>query len=309
MTISNLWTVAVLATSIITQPLVAQQLTAEQLGKQVSIRRERVDLLKDEIKRFDARIESRLDAIIETLVSIADSKDSRTKVARMKEDTGKGLINSIKYYDQKRAALKEEMRNPKLRLTDEEKQKIIAAFDQRIEKRTNQILELHKSMPSHEEHQRYRTEVAGWDDLSYKRNEAYQQDRRMTSHSNTQRDAIIKELDRSIGRLDRQNRSLQTQLASTTDPEARKMLTDEIDGNAALISQRRQQRLATLTPSSTASRPVSQKEATDLDKALRSAIEDLREDFTMIFQRYNTLFGELSSLHASEEALAKVGGR
>ena len=78
------------------------------------MRQQRVDLLRDEIKQTDARIESRLDVIVDTLKSISDSKDSRTKVARMKEDTGKRLVQTIQYYDQKRASLKEELGNPRL---------------------------------------------------------------------------------------------------------------------------------------------------------------------------------------------------
>ena len=37
----------------------------------------------------------------------------------------------------------------------------------------------------------------------------------MTSHSNTQRDALVKQLDASIARLDRMGRELRSQLAAT----------------------------------------------------------------------------------------------
>src|SRR5687768_10240507 len=48
----------------------------------VRAREQRASLLRDEIKALDARIETRIDSIIKALRSIADSKDSRTKVAR-----------------------------------------------------------------------------------------------------------------------------------------------------------------------------------------------------------------------------------
>jgi hypothetical protein len=44
----------------------------------------------------------------------------------------------------------------------------------------------------------------------------------------------------------------------------------------------------------------------DLDKALRTAINELRREFNTLFLRYNTLLNELSSLHATEAALAKA---
>lgn len=111
-------------------------------------------------------------------------------------------MKTIGYYDQKRAALKEELRNSRLRLTDDEKRKLIAAFDARIEKRTQQIMALNKSMPAHENHERYKTTGGGWYGTDYERNEEFEQNRRMTSKNNTQRDAIVKQLDASIARLD-----------------------------------------------------------------------------------------------------------
>ncbi|MEO8352765.1 MAG: hypothetical protein ABI680_13600 [Chthoniobacteraceae bacterium] len=278
--------------------------TAEQLKSWITIRQQRVDLLRDEIKQIDSRIESRLDVIVDTLKTVNDSKDSRTKVARMKEDTGKKLAKTITYYDQKRAALREELRNPRLRLTDEEKRKMIAVFDAKIAKRTQQILDLNKSMPSHEDHERYQTTGGGWWGSEYERNKEFEQNRRMTSHSNTQRDAIVKHLDASIARLDRQSRTLKSQLAAASDSVQRQTLTNELAKTEALIAERKQQRIETLKPSGTPTHTVALKEALDMDKAMQTAINDLRREFTTLFQRYNTVLSELSSLHATEAALA-----
>lgn len=278
--------------------------TPEQLKSWIAIRQQRVDLLRDEVKQTDARIESRLDVIVDTLKTITDSKDSRTKVARMKEDTGKRLMKTISYYDQKRAAIKEELRNPRLHLTAEEKQSIIAVFDARIEKRTEQILALNRSMPTHQEHERYKATGGGWYGTQYQRDEEYEQNSRMTAHGNAQRDAIVKQLDASIARLDRQSRSLKTQLAAATDPVQRKTLTDELAKTDALIAERRKQRVETLDRSDFAMHSVALKEAMDMDKAMQSAINDLRREFTTLFERYNTFLSELSTLHATEAALA-----
>src|SRR3954447_7698400 len=125
--------------------------TAEQLKSWVATRQQRVDLLRDEIKQTDARIEARLDDVIKALTSITDSKDSRTKVARMKEDTVKSLAKTIQYYDQKRRVFRQELLNPQSVLSADDKRRFVAAFDARIEKRTQQILALNKSMPAHKE--------------------------------------------------------------------------------------------------------------------------------------------------------------
>jgi hypothetical protein len=278
------------------------QFTAAPTNKdpRIVVRQQRVDLLREEIKQIDSQIESRLDVIVDTLKTITDSKDSKTKVARMKEDTGKRLMKTITYYDQKRAALKEEMRNPRLNLTPEEKKTLIAKFDERINKRTQQILALNKSMPTAEDHERYRATGGGWYGMEYERNQEFEQNRRMTSHSNTQRDAIVKQLDTSIARLDQQRRTLKTQLAAATEPTVRKSLSEQLASTEAMIADRRKLRVETLNPGGTPARTVALKEAMDLDKAMKSAITDLTRDFNTLFQRYNTLLGELSVLHTAE---------
>jgi len=286
-------------------PSTAPSPTPEQLKSWITIRQQRVDLLRNEIKQIDSRLETRLDVIVDTLKTVSDSKDSKTKVARMKEETGKRLVKTIEYYNQKRAALKEEMRNPRLSLTAEEKRAMIAVFDERIEKRTRQVLALNKSMPPHEEHERYRTTGGGWWGTEYERNEEYDQNRRITSHSNKQRDAIVKQFDVSIARLDQQARSLKTQISQTKDTLQQQTLGEELAKTQALIAERRKQRSETLTPyGETPTHTVALKEATDLDKAIQTEGNDLRRDFTTLFQRYNTLLTELSTLHATENALA-----
>lgn len=282
----------------------AQQPTTEQLKSWIAIREQRVNLLRDEIKQIDARLESRLDVIIASLKSISDSKDSGTKVARMKEDTGKRLLKTINYYDQKRAALKEELRRPQLHLTADEKRRMIAVFDARIQKRTEQILALHKSMPAHKDHDRYIATAGAWRGTEYHRNKAYEQNERMTTHSNQQRDAMLKQLDISLGRLDQQSRTLKAQIAATKDSLQRKTLTSELDKNEDLISERRKQRLEILKPSSTRTQNVSLKDAVDMDRTMQTAIAELQKEFSTLFYRYNTFLPELSSLHATEAALA-----
>jgi len=134
----------------------AQAPTAEQLQSWVQLRAQRVELLRDEVKAADARVESRVAVIVDALESVRDSKDSKTKVARMKESTMKGLMNVVKSYDNRRATIRGELQNPRNALTDAEKRKIIAALDERIERRVQQIERLHRSMPAHEDYDRYK---------------------------------------------------------------------------------------------------------------------------------------------------------
>jgi hypothetical protein len=286
-------------------PVIAQNAgpTAAQLQSMVAIRRQRVALVREEMHQTDAHIESRLDTIIQTLTSITDSKDSRTKVARMKEDTMKGLFKTIGYYDQKRAVFIQDLRNPQTQLETAEKEKAIAYFDAQIQKRIEQILALKKSMPAHKDYEQYVATGGGWYGTEYRRNQDYEQNQRMVAHVDSQRDAIVKQLDASIARLDRMGRDLRSRRSAISDPAQAREWDAAIARNDALIAERRQQKLESLQSSDTARRSVALKEAMDLDKTMKMETDALRRDMTTLFQRYTTFVQELTALHATEKAL------
>ncbi len=62
------------AAFVFAESAAAQSPTAAQLKSWIAIRKQRVDLLRDEIKQTDARLESRLDILVATLESVTDSK-------------------------------------------------------------------------------------------------------------------------------------------------------------------------------------------------------------------------------------------
>jgi uncharacterized protein YjgD (DUF1641 family) len=99
---------------------------------------------------------------------------------------------------------------------------------------------------------------------------------------------------------------LKSQIASNKDPLQRTALNTELEKNEALLAERRQQKLEALRPSATPTRSVALKEAMDMDKAMQTAINELRGEFNTLFARYNAFLLELSSLHATENALAKA---
>jgi hypothetical protein len=101
-------------------------------------------------------------------------------------------------------------------------------------------------------------------------------------------------LRRSIARIEQQSRTLKAQNAPA----------DELAKNDALLAERRSQLAEALAPTGTSTREVGQKEALDLDKALQTAIAELRKDFTTLFARYSAYLQELSAANQSRAALA-----
>jgi hypothetical protein len=273
-----------------------------QLEASLAIREQRANLLREELKALDGRIEARVDALIDALRSIADSKDSRSKVARMKEQTIEALKRNIDYYRNKRAALQEELRRPTINLTEEQKRRGISVFDAHIEKRVAQILELQKSLPTHKDYDRYKATGTNWYGTNYELNADYEQNQRLTAVTNRQRRQTEDGLRKSIERLEQNNRGLRSQM--TAAPARAKELSAEIAKNDTLIAERRKQIGVTLAPVQTPTRQIGQKEAADLDKALNTAVADLRRDFSTLFARYNALIPELSAANNLRAAIA-----
>ena len=272
----------------------ATQASAAQWEIALKAREQRATGLRDEVKGLDALIESRMDGIIQALQLIGDSKDTKSKVARMKRETIDSLQKTIAYYQQKRAALLEDLRRPTSNLTAEQKKTVIAKFDERIEKRITQILELQKSMPTHKDYDRYEVTGSNWYGTTYQMSDDYQQNLRLTTQSNYQRTEIVKALRAAIARLEQQNRALKADGA----PAA------EIAKNDALLAERRQQLATALAPVETPTRAIGRKEAAELDQALQLAVKDLQRDFNTLFSRYNALIQEVGAVNTARAGLA-----
>ncbi len=269
----------------------------------------RANLLRDEIKALDSRIETRAEALLASLRSIGDSKDSRSKVARMKEETIEALRQHIIYYRNKRAAMKEQLRRPTLNLTGEEKKRMIAMFDERINKRAEQIITLLKSLPTHKDYERYKVHGSDWAGPVYAVNEDYLQNQRLVTITNRLRKELSEGLRQSIARLERDNRTLMAELNAAPNFSSPKDLTGEMAKNETLIAERREQISQVLSFVSTPTRKIGQREAIDFDQERLRTVNELRRDFENLFARYNTLIVQLSVTNSTRATIAAAKAR
>ncbi len=272
----------------------APSLTIPQMEAAVTAHEKRTELLRAELKELDGRIESRVKSLVDALTLIGDTKDSGTKVARMKASTIDALKKNLEYYQRQRANLMTELKKPTTVLTTEQRQKAIDAVDERCERRVAQILQIQKSLPTEKDYERYKASGSNWTGTSYELNQDYVQNKKLTAVTNEQRKEITEGLRKSIARLEQQNRTLKTKGA----PD------EEIQKNEALIAERKQQLAVALAPVETPTKKIGGTEAADLDKALQTAIGDLKDEFTTLFVRFNTLVKETSSLNRKREYLA-----
>ena len=241
----------------------------------------RANLLRDEIKALDSRIETRAEA----------------------------LRQHIMYYRDKRAAMKEQLRRPTLNLTTEEKKRMIAMFDEHINKRVEQIITLLKSLPTHKDYERYKVHGSNWAGQIYAVNEDYLQNQRLVTITNRLRKEIVEGLHKSIARLERDNRTLMAELNAAPNFSSPKDLTGEMAKNEALIAERREQISQVLSFVSTPTRKIGQREAIDFDQERLRTVNALRRDFENLFARYNTLIVQLSVTNSTRATIAAAKAR
>ncbi|WP_461527213.1 hypothetical protein [Prosthecobacter sp.] len=283
-------------------PTPAQAILKARLAGQA----QRASLLGGEIHNADLRIESRFDDLLTTLRVVSDSKDSHTKVTRMKEETITSLQQAVTYYQQKRAWLEEQMVRPTFNLTQTQKQMISNDFEERIEKRVKQIVDLYKTFPKHEDFERYKAVGHNrFGGARYVDSEDYRQNLRLTSHTSTMRSKLIKDIQASIDQLHQESLTLSDMASKAAYPELGEVYGDEQRKNEQLRDVLKEDLEAIITGPTVPGRPVSGQEAQALDKIIKHSVDSLQREFTLLFSRYADWLTAASAVNTLRAAVAK----
>ena len=279
--------------------LEARKASVVNLESHITQRESRLEELRLDIATLDGRIEKRLDEVVKMLADTTDSQDSKRKVSQLKLDAIHGLRRSIDLYAAKRREMSE-----RIKKGDEAALADLGKFDQRINNRIAQIVELSKSFPAHEDVKKYDS-GDGYDNESSRISEEWKQSRRDSVQGTKQRDEINAAIREGIERLDQRSRSLQDALANRNPSDsARKLYTQEL-GQIDAQSENLKKQLAEITMSSGgATRQPSLDEAIDLGQLLDDARKDLRSDISTLFRLYDGFDRERARLAELKENLS-----
>ncbi len=308
---------------IATAPLAAQQFSPEEmearrqsvanLEKHIAQRQERLDDIVTDIRTLDDRVEEGVADVVTMLSQIKDSPESRVRVATVKADVITGLRKTIEYYDHNRDLIKEQLRTGKTDLPAATLQSDLAKFDGRIETRVKQIAELAKSFPDPQELEKYVVTAEstwaggwfGWGGESEEISEDWKQNRRDSRHTAKVTEGLTEGLQQAIAKLDQRNAYLREKLKQANLPETERTFYEtDIARNEALIQQRQQDLEDFSTMPKPETQAVESGAAHELDQVVRSARDDLREDFFSIFRKYAELNRARAELKSLEENLA-----
>ncbi len=295
--------------------LEARRQSVVQLEAYIVERKERADALREDIIRLDGRVEKQIEKIVDKLKTVEDSKGSQVRVAQTKEQTIEGLKKTIEYYVRKRDELVQALRAGSDKVPEAIVKGDLKAFDDRIDKRIEQIIELAQSFTEHKELDKYvRTPGSDWgwrrNDSSIAINPDWRHNRKSVRHTDKETADIAKALESALDRLERRSKTLEENLKSTTlSEQERKALEEEHDHIEKMFHARLGQ-LEEIDSNTggAATHAVGRDEAFDMQKAIDDAAKDLRDDFFAIFEKYDQLTKkreQIAALQKNVEARKK----
>lgn len=295
----------------------APSLTPDQMRESIANlevhigqREERMKETLDDIHDLDGRVEDGVDDLVHVLENAADSPDSKTRVANVKEEAIAGLKKMVEYYRQKRDVVREQLRTGNSEIPKESLENDLKVFDERIEKRVKQIVSLTASFTLNEDVEKY--EVTGsyagwWGETWYSEeiSEEWKQNRRDVHKTNVNRKELETALAKRYAEFVERQKYLEGKLKgdSISDTE-REFYKEDIGRIVETLRFIRAEQEILISDAQPDTRKVGRDEAYDLGKLLEDTRTDLRSDFFLIFQRYDELNKLRAQIAAMKESLA-----
>ncbi|MEM7601436.1 MAG: hypothetical protein AAF357_08475 [Verrucomicrobiota bacterium] len=280
------------------------------LEAHIGQREERMAETLDDIHDLDARVEDGVDDLVSVLENASDSPESKTRVANVKEEVISGLKKMIQFYRQKRDGVHEQLRTGKSDIPKETLENDLKVFDERIEKRIDQIVSLaasftpEKDVPKYEVTESY----AGWWGNTWNNEEIsedWRQNQRDVAKTDVNQREIVEALNKSIEDLDQRQKYLQGKLqGSTISDTERALYESDIERITATLRSRESELARLTTDAVPETRKLGRDEAYDLGRHLEDGRSDLRSDFFLIFQRYDELNKLRAQIASMKESLA-----
>lgn len=308
------------ATESVPMDLEARKASVVTLRRHIEQRQARLSDLAKDIISLDQRVETRIDGIVKMLSEIKDSNESRTKVARTKEEAIEGLKRTIDAYVRKRSEIREQLRTSGSEANREVLASDVKKFDDRISKRVDQIVELSKSFTQHEDVKKYEDAGGGgygwggWYQDDTRISDDWKQNRRQATFTDKEKEDLVKAIKESLESLKARQAVAVSKLKENNLGEAQKdFYQAEKEDTSRLLAQREKQLVSLIRPEAQPNtKAIGQDEAYNLDRLLDDERKDLADDFSSILRKYSELANERTrikqmedNLKAREEWLAK----
>jgi hypothetical protein len=289
--------------------LAARQRSLPILEGHIKEREGRMAETIEDMKRLDARVESKIDRIVAKVSSVKDSKQSGYRMSMVKLKVIEGLKKTIETYGNKRSELITKAREGQTGIPLEVFEDDAKKFSARIEKRVEQILEISKSYTQDKDVEKYRETSGGgyswgggWGS-NQEINPAYRQNRRDHNMNKKQRKEVVDALKKAIERSESRLSDLDVFLGRKLSETDRLLLESEKKHTADVLVQREEQLGEMMNVGQPNTSAVTRDEAQDMRNALDDAGADLRHDMETIFLKYSELNRERSKAYKAKANL------
>jgi hypothetical protein len=294
--------------AISAEELAERKASIPLIKERIKDREQQIEIIVKDMKRLSERIEGRIDKIVSTLEKMKDSQNSKTRVAQMKQETMKGLYRTIEDYNRRKAELQEQLRTGKADIGKDAAESGVDLFNQKIEKRADQMIALSKSFTQHADYQKYENDTSsnyrhgrrgGWEWDNTRTSEKWKQNRRETTFTDGQRKKMIDALKTSIEDLERRTNTLRNKAKEGgVSEETQKFYQEDIARNEKTLETRRKQLGDLVQPGgAAATTSVDRNQAHDTQLLIREIVNDIRRDYNTNTTNYNNLKQRLKSLN------------
>lgn len=282
----------------------------KEMTSYIAGREEGAARIVNQIVELDSTLKATVDGVLKKLSTITDSRDSKTKVTRLKREVIEQIRKAAGDYVAERAKLDEALRvagNPYRR---EDLYKERKDFDAKIDNMVNAMVDLALSMDTHRDYERYVYEhgsaFGGWD-TTVRRNPFYDQNRRATTQAGAARKEVSETLKQSLDRLKTKQEEMDQQLASKKlAEEQKKALQAELDRVTDMRNERIQQLYTLTSPAQKPTVGIGLHDAMQLEDVIELAATSARRDMANLFARYRELRAERDAIADQQVRLARA---
>jgi hypothetical protein len=277
-----------------------------------SRREARVTSLTEQIRAIDEDLEYRVKGVVDMLLGVRDSVDSKSRVMGIKLDAIEALQKSIVYYGQERDLRVRALASPATVIDKDTLQRDVTALNKRIDERIKQIAQLTGSFDRNEEYRNNRRYTNN--DINYNQETLeFRRHERLVSKGAVEVSRITEEMREAINRLRSKSGQIEHSLEMTISAERIEALTAEHKQIRDLIRKRQEQLKTILKTTGGATRPMAQRAAFEMDQHVDEVISEIRWDVNRLKSRIrerdtarSALPSIKSRLERAEAALAEM---
>jgi uncharacterized coiled-coil protein SlyX len=285
--------------------LEARKQSVIDLETHIAQREQRLTEWGQDVVSLSARIDKRVDELVTLLSGLRDSEESKRNVTQMKKEAIEGLQRGITLYTQKRREIREMVRTG-----SDEAIGDLSKIDAKIIKQIDQIAELTKSIPTHQDVDKYENDGGAYWDGYYSENtrisDEWRQNRRDTHAADLQRKHTAEALEKAIERIKERRRALNGKLKDGEITASEKTLYTTELGQADAYEEHLKSQLREVTEGGDpgGGRAIGRDQANDIENMLEDARKDLREDAARLFRTYDQFVRGRHYLAELKETLA-----